>query len=157
MPRTRSAAAPPPRRSGSGDRPRSVRALAHRRTTPRKAKVPQEDAPQAERAADLDPKQALILRHAEARAAAGESNFGALGILAVIGTCVLVFFAWWTLSDTFTKPEPIIPQPPVTQTPLPEMETTPVVLPSAPIPETTSTTERRLLLPLSSSTTHSTR
>jgi hypothetical protein len=146
MPRTRSLATPPPRRSGASDRPRSVRNLTH----PPKRLVKQtvaEEAVQEEREAPIASKQELILKHAEARAEAPQ-GLGPLGILGVVATCALIFAAWWFLPAIFGKPEPL--SVPTISVPLENASSTTVRF----VPQSSaSSTERRLIVPLPSSTT----
>lgn len=159
MPRTRSAATPPPRRSG-GDRSHSVHGLTHR---PARSSKPAKklanastklvkhiDPEQEEERSDLpetqlDTRQALIQRHAEVRAVRGQSGFGPVGIVAVALTCVAVFVAWWFLPDVFGKPGPIVPI-------VSSGETATSTVQFVPVSTTPTSTERRLLLPLTPST-----
>ncbi len=142
MPRTRSQASPPPRRSGAERPSRSVRQLTHPPTRAIKVQKPVEKraAPTTETAAEA--KHALIQRHAEARAMGGRANFGPIGIVGVALTCLAVFVAWWFLPDVFSKSEPTPPLPSAASQPatLPAEAVIPAVAPSS--------TERRLLLPL---------
>ncbi len=159
MPRTRSAASPPPRRSGSSDRPRSVRNLTHR---PKKSVKPVKKdkehvlKPMVEhevvRELPLDHKQRLIQQHAEARAERHQSTFGATGMIAVVATCILIFVAWWFMPDFFAEPEPIVPFPAAVVTPSSTVRFVPQSSTSSTPSENavTTTTERRLLLPLTS-------
>ncbi len=161
MPRTRSAATPPPRRSGT-DRPRSVRGLTHRPLRSvkpvKKAKVPakaikvepaEEPIEQLSESSD-EMKQTLIQRHAAARAERHQSGIGAVGMFAVVVTCSAIFAAWWFLPDFFAKPDPIVPIPVASTaavpTSAPSSSARPVIATSTLL--TPTSTERRLLLPL---------
>lgn len=97
-------------------------------------------------------KLELIQRHAEARAERRHpSGFGALGIAIVVITCLVIFGAWWLLPDPFAKSKPMA----VTPTPVADAVPTSTVQ-FVPVSASTSTdsiptsTERRLLLPLTS-------
>jgi len=165
MPRTRSQASPPPRRSGT-ERPRSVRGLTHRpprsvkKTAPVKKvarKEPVEELQAIERVdqrvvSPAEAKLELIQRHAEARAERQHpSGFGALGIAIVVVICLVIFGVWWLLPDPFAKPKPVATAP----TSITDTASTSTVQ-FVPASTTTSTdsvptsTERRLLLPLTS-------
>lgn len=157
MPRTRSAATPPPRRSGT-DRPRSVRQMTRRaappvkkEARPRKSVAPElvvveERVPEAA----LDPKQRLILQHAAARAGRTPTAFEGFSVIAVVLTCGVIFGAWWFLSDLFA-PKPIVLAP-VSAT-LAETTSSSTVhfVPQSASSSTATSTERRLLLPLTPS------
>ncbi len=170
MPRTRSQASPPPRRSGT-ERPRSVRGLTHRpprsmkKTAPVKKPVHKKEvvelpaAEREERVAALpgETKQELIQRHAEARAERQHpSGFGGLGIVIVAITCLLIFGAWWLLPDPFASSKPIVTAPAfVAETaPTSTVQFVPVSSPTSTDSVPTST-ERRLLLPLTSTSSQS--
>jgi hypothetical protein len=149
MPRTRSTASPPPRRSGSSDRPRSIRNLTHR---PKKSVKPVKKVEEVAQELPLDHKQRLIQQHTQARAERHQSTFGATGMVAVIATCILIFVAWWYLPDFFAPPEPIVPFPAAVVTPSSTVRFVPQSSTSSTPAENgfTTTTERRLLLPLTS-------
>lgn len=152
MPRTRSAASPPPRRSGSSERPRSVRNLTHR---PKKSVKPVKKEKDEELL--LPPhehKQRLIQQHAKARAEHHQTTFGATGMLAVVATCILIFVAWWFLPDFFAEPEPIVRFPVAARTSSSTVRFIPQSSTSSTPTETpvTTTTQRRLLLPLTTPT-----
>lgn len=159
MPRTRSTASPPPRRSGSSDRPRSIRNLTHRpKKSVKSVKKEKEHVlkpileHEVVRELPLDHKQRLIQQHTQARAERHQSTFGATGMVAVIATCILIFVAWWYLPDFFAPPEPIVPFPAAVVTPSSTVRFVPQSSTSSTPAENgfTTTTERRLLLPLTS-------
>lgn len=163
MPRTRSAASPPPRRSGT-ERPRSVRGLTHRPPRSVKKVAPVKKVAHKELAEELqaderverhvvsprETKLELIQRHAEARAERQHpSGFGALGIAIVAVTCLVIFGIWWLLPDPFAKPTPIVKAPVVMTDSAPT--STVQFVPASASTSTDSiptSTERRLLLPL---------
>lgn len=153
MPRTRSVASPPPRRSAKSDRPRSVSRLAHRIKKP----VAQEHTEETELHAEetiQDPKLDLIRAHAVARAERHRSSLGAGGMIAVVVTCVVIFAGWWALPDFFEKPAPLVITAPVA-TPSSTTQFVPEATTSSTVRVPTST-ERRLLLPLTPPTSTNT-
>ena len=160
MPRTRSTSTPPPRRSTASDRSRSVRNLTHR---PKKV-TKKEEKEEVVRALPADPKQRLILQHAEARAERPPSSFGPIGIAAAALTCLVIFAGWWFLPDIGGKPDQVVfaPAPVATTQPQTERETVLAPLQAAvtaasSTSEQVTSTERKLLLPLTSSSSDSLR
>lgn len=153
MPRLRSAATPPPRRSAAGaPRSRSVRRLTHPLKKLAKPTVEEQEERLEERevpnleAFSLDPKQALIQRHAQVRAERASPFLGATAVLIVliVGVCALGF--WWLFAGLFPKQSLSL------ATVSPQASSTVRFFPvsvSSSTPVVSTSTERRLLLPLS--------
>ncbi len=160
MPRTRSTSTPPPRRSTPSDRPRSVRNLTHRL----KKVVKKEEEVKETRALPSDPKQRLIVQHAEARAERPQSGFGPIGIVAAILTCLVVFVGWWFFPNIGGKPDQLVfdPAPALITQPQTGNQTVlaplqAAVMAASSTSEQVTSTERKLLLPLTSSSSDSLR
>lgn len=151
MPRTRSAASPPPRRSGT-DRPHSVRHLTQRATKLTSSTRQTAQAVEQEQSSEatLDPKQKLILRHAEARAERHQSSFGGGGMILVVLTCLAIFVGWWVLSGWFGRSTVVAPLVPMDSASTSTVRFAPASTSTS--TAATSSTERRLLLPLTPST-----
>ena len=124
---------------------------AKKEARPRKPVVPERVALE-ERVPEpvLDPKQQLILQHAAARAERGRPAFEGLVIIAVVLTCGVIFGAWWFLSGMFA-PKPIVLAPASATLTETAPSSTVHFVPQSASSSTATSTERRLLLPLTPS------
>jgi cytoskeletal protein RodZ len=102
--------------------------------------------PEVSEAVPLDAKQELIQRHAQARAERAAPFMGATAILIIliVGVCVAGF--WWLFASLFPKQS--APPVAISSQTSSTVQFFPVSVSSSTTPVSTST-ERRLLLPLS--------